>query len=518
MKWSFKMKQNLISIYIVTCLFTAFFEKALAQDNIITIPAETVIDKIRGGLLGQILGDLNGLSHENKYINEPGNVLNYVPSLPDGAWTDDDLDFEWFYIYEMQKKRELFLDYDYITKLWVERVNSGVWCSNRFVRYLMDIGLKPPYSGYQELNPWAEFNVSGQFLCETYALLAPAMPQTASKIGLNYTLVAINDEPAQTTQLFDTMIATAFVEDNIEKILDTGIAALDKKSIINQIFNDVKKWHKENPHDWKVTRRLLKEKYTKENGQTRDRNGYELNTGSIFGALLYGNGDFQETIKLAFNFGWDADCNAATAGTIVGVIYGYRRMMTQARHNEPLWQIVDRFKNTTRGPSMPMDETITSFSDRLLELFELVNEKNGGAKVVENNVVVYKIKNESPRPIIFLPENNRKIMLREQLARQIMQDLNSDQRECRARAVFLAVCLDMDEELKKANSKKWETARYDLSGYWKIMNNIFQADFQGLRAFSKKFEKAGFKAPKKAYTDAEIYSDKEFWKDPKTIY
>jgi hypothetical protein len=36
----------------------------------IELPADTVQDKIRGGLLGQILGDLNGLKHEMKYIAE----------------------------------------------------------------------------------------------------------------------------------------------------------------------------------------------------------------------------------------------------------------------------------------------------------------------------------------------------------------------------------------------------------------------------------------------------------------
>ena len=30
-----------------------------------------------------------------KYIDEPGNVQEYTPALPDGAWTDDDTDIEW---------------------------------------------------------------------------------------------------------------------------------------------------------------------------------------------------------------------------------------------------------------------------------------------------------------------------------------------------------------------------------------------------------------------------------------
>ena len=189
----------------------------------------------------------------------------------------------------------------------------------------MDLGLTPPYTGYSTFNPCAEFNVSGQFLCETFGLLARGMPQTAGKIGLNYTTVAINDEPAQATRLFTAMIATAFLEDDIQKILDAGMAVLDKNSDILQIVTDVRSWHSQYPDNWRETRRLLKEKYTQEGGSTRDWNGYELNTGSVIGALLYGNGNFEKTLQLAFNFGWDADNTAATAGTIAGVICGCRK-------------------------------------------------------------------------------------------------------------------------------------------------------------------------------------------------
>ena len=42
-----------------------------ASADFTEIPATTLRDKIRGGLLGQILGNLNGLPHEMKYIHEP---------------------------------------------------------------------------------------------------------------------------------------------------------------------------------------------------------------------------------------------------------------------------------------------------------------------------------------------------------------------------------------------------------------------------------------------------------------
>ncbi len=479
------------------------------------IPAEVIIDKIRGGLLGQILGNLNGIPHEMQYINEPGNVKNYIPSLPTGAWTDDDTDFEWVYVVEMQKRKNVFLSADEIADLWKERINRRIWCANRYARFLMDIDIKPPYTGYVSLNPWSEFNVSGQFLSETFGLIAPAMPQTAAKIGLNYTTVAIDGEPAQTTQLFTSMISMAFVEKDMNKILDAGIAALDPKSKTLQIVQDVKKWHGQYPDNWRNTRRLLKEKYMQEGGGMRDKNGTELNTGAIIAALLYGEGDFAETVKLSFNMGWDADCNAATVGTIVGTVYGYRKMLSEG------WMIVDRYKNTTRD-HMPMDETITSFADRIVELFEVVNEKNGGRRFINSNVLVYEIPIENPAPVIMVtPLENQKQQLKSELEKEITNNLLNGNREERARAVYMAICFDMVKDLSKKYPRQWKAACFDLSGYWKVMTNIFWGDgekpFTNLAQLKEKFVAAGFKAPAKRYTDTEL-EDATTWKDPSGLY
>src|SRR5688500_15384492 len=78
--------KGLISIMVFLSLAT----NAPADD--VTISVDDLADKIRGGLLAQIIGNLNGLPHEMKYIDEPGKVESYSPSLPEGARTDDDTD------------------------------------------------------------------------------------------------------------------------------------------------------------------------------------------------------------------------------------------------------------------------------------------------------------------------------------------------------------------------------------------------------------------------------------------
>ena len=515
---------RLFTRLFLLCIGLVLFQRLVAsqQNNpeYIYLPKEEVIDKIRGGLLGQILGNLNGLPHEMRYIHEPGNVKNYVPSLPEGAWSDDDTDFEWVYVVKMQKNRTMFLSGDMIYNFWKERINNRIWCSNIFARYLMDIGIKPPLTGTSTLNPWADFNISGQFLCETFGLMAPAMPQTAAKIGLNYTSVAIDNEPSQTTQLFTTMISTAFIEKDINKILDAGIVALDEKSLIINIISDVRNWHQSFPDNWIETRKLLKEKYTREDGKIRDRNGFELNTGSIIAALLYGKGDFSESLKYAFNFGWDADCNAATVGTIMGVMHGYRKMLSHNDPFEPEWIIVDRYRNLTRE-NMPLDETITSFADRIIELFEMINEENGGTQTLLNNIVVYKIASEKPTPIKKLSSREEQFKeLKVNLESQILDDLLNGNREDRARAVYISICLELNTFYSKKYPKQWKDACYDLNGYWKILNNIFtkRHDFIELNKLQQKFSEAGFSAPLKNYSNQDLWNESIIWKEPAEIY
>ncbi|MGA2117255.1 MAG: ADP-ribosylglycohydrolase family protein [Bryobacteraceae bacterium] len=320
----------------------------------VEIPSDVLEDKIRGGFLGQIVGDLNGLKYEMKYILEPGDVREYTPSLPDGGWTDDDTDIEWPYIVEIQRARSLLISYRRISEIWKKHINRRIWCSHLYLRQIMDLGIDPPLTGRIEINPWADFKLSGQFVSESWGLISPGMPQAAARIGIHYTHVSVDGEAVQSTQMMDAMIATAFLTDDMNKILDAGAAALDPKSVMMRIMFDVRRWYQENPRDWRATRKLTRDKYCKYGGQDmRDRNSVWLNGASTLSALLYGDGDWAQTVRAAFNFGWDADNNAAASGTIVGVLKGNRFLKSQG------WDIKDQYRNTSRD-DMPEGETIAT--------------------------------------------------------------------------------------------------------------------------------------------------------------
>lgn len=459
----------------------------------VDIPAGVLEDKIRGGFLGQLIGDLNGLKHEMKYILEPGNVQEYTPGLPDGGWTDDDTDVEWPYLVEMQKSDTLMIPYHRIPAIWKQHINRRIWCSHLYLRQIVDLGIEPPLTGRIEINPWADFNLSGQFVAESWGLISPGMPRTAARIGAHYTHVSVDTEPVQSTQMVDAMIATAFVTNDMERILDAGAAALDPNSVMSQIMADMRLWYKENPRDWRETRKLTKEKYAKYGGHDeRDRNGVWLNGASTISALLYGDSDWVQTVRHAFNFGWDADNNAATSGTILGVMKGYKALMSQG------WDVKDKYRNTSRD-NMPEGETISTYSDRLIALAAKNITEHGGSKTTVNGQSVYRIRTENPGNVEPLPSLPKQYAaMRSQLRGEIEKAVSNggSSAQERARAAYLAICLDLAPDMQTRYPEKWPQAVAALGQYPRVLQAIFyEAPFPAGDAIRRKATAAGLQKP-----------------------
>jgi hypothetical protein len=60
-----------------------------------------------------LIGGIEGLAHEFKYIQQPRQELPDFTFLPQGARTDDDNDFEWTHLFFMEKEDSPF-------PLWIQ--------------------------------------------------------------------------------------------------------------------------------------------------------------------------------------------------------------------------------------------------------------------------------------------------------------------------------------------------------------------------------------------------------------
>jgi hypothetical protein len=246
------------------------------------------------------------------------------------------------------------------------------------------------------------------------------------------------------------MIAVAFTTDDLEEILNAGVAAVDSESVIRQIVAQVRAWHSESPDNWRRTRGLVKRKYSRHGGAMRDRNGYELNTASTIAALLYGGGDLTETLRIAFNFGWDCDNNAATAATVIGVIQGRRWIENQG------WDIRDVYRNTTRD-SMPEDETISTFADRLNAVAETVILNQGGRKMIRAGKAMFVVCTQEPANVRSLAPDAGTVTRRDAQLQQyemagFAPNATAGQR---ARAAYIAIARGAAADLRQQRPEDW---------------------------------------------------------------
>lgn len=88
--------------------------------------------------MGQIIGNIYGLPHENAYIDEPGpdtfpygygDIAEHLRTI-NGAFSDDDTDFEYMYLLAM-KKYGPEPNYRELTGSWLYHVRDRVWLANR---------------------------------------------------------------------------------------------------------------------------------------------------------------------------------------------------------------------------------------------------------------------------------------------------------------------------------------------------------------------------------------------------
>ena len=290
--------------------------------------------------------------------------------------------------------------------------------------------------------------------------------------------------------MVDAMIATAFLTNDMEKILDAGAAALDPKSVMSQIMSDVRRWYQQNPRDWRATRKLTKDKYCKYGGQDmRDRNGVWLNGASTVSALLYGDGDWVQTVRGAFNFGWDADNNAAASGTILGVIKGNKALRARAGISRTCTATPAA---TTCLKMKPSPATATGWS-------RLRKATSPGAAVEDDGSgkSVYRIPVEKAANVEPLPDLKKQhAAMRAQLKSEIEKGVLSGAHQEKARAAYLAICLDFAPELKQKHAEQWPQAIHALAGYPRVLQVIFfEAPFPAGESIRQKSLAAGLQKP-----------------------
>ncbi|MCS7237656.1 MAG: ADP-ribosylglycohydrolase family protein [Thermoguttaceae bacterium] len=385
-----------VRVLFVFTLVLSFARPTIAQE-LAELSADELRDRIYGGWVGMLIGGIEGLPHEFKYRENPREELPEFTFLAGGARSDDDNDIEWTHLYFMYKEGMLFLPYPRLAEIWKANMNQGVWRANKAARELMEQGTLPPETGDFGRNPHAWYNLSGQFAVESYGLIAPGMPQKASQLALHYARIAVSGEPLQAAQFWASMVSLAFFHrGSVDELIDKALGATDPACALREAVADAREALGTWRDDWKAARQQVHRQCVVERGW--NDNSTPTNGALVCLALLYGKGDFYRTLQYAMALGHDADCNAATAGAVVGTLLGWKRI-----RQLPQCQVVDRYVNRTR-PQLPAEIAISEQVDILCQLAERCIEASGGKVVrADGKVAKLLVPLQAPRPLELLP-------------------------------------------------------------------------------------------------------------------
>lgn len=390
------MKKLLLPILIL--IFDLYTYSLPAQSVIKTekISVTELCDKITGAWIGQMVGNMYGLPHENKYVAAPGPEnwpYGYSKSLDklkkyEGAFSDDDTDVEYMYLLQMEKCGTE-PSYEELKKAWIYHIRDRVWLANRGALGLMHFGFTPPFTGNRQINPhW--YQIDPQLINEIWAYTAPGMVDYAAAKSDWAARITSDSWGVEPTIHYGAMYAAAFFEKDIRKLIETGLKELPPDGRYAQTVRDMIALHAQYPDNWQKARQEMAETYyVNEPDMTKTIWNANLNGACGILALLYGNGEFQRTLDLACAMGFDADNQAATVAGLFGVINGFSSIPANLYLPIDGWSLPfnDRYTNITRH-DLP-DASIKDIIDRTLkQCISLVLAKGGKLSGTGDNQVL----------------------------------------------------------------------------------------------------------------------------------
>jgi ADP-ribosylglycohydrolase len=240
---------------------------------------------------------------------------------------------------------------------------GGVGNSTEHTAYLrLKSGIPAPASGSIALNgkTIAE-QIGSQIFVDGWGMICPGDPERAADFARRAGSVSHDGEAIYGAQVIAAMEAEAFVEPDLARLLDTGLAQIPSDSTIARLIADMREWHAGEP-DWREAREKIAATY-----------GYDKYLGNchmvpnhalIILALLYGDDDIRESLTIVNTAGWDTDCNAGNVGAILGIKNGLAG--------------IDSSPYDWRGPVadrlyLPTADGGRAITDAVRETYEIVN-------------------------------------------------------------------------------------------------------------------------------------------------
>ncbi len=287
-----------------------------------------LLDKIRGGWAGQMIGVGFGFPTEFAYREKiiPENELPvWRAEMIEAALSQDDLyvDITFAQVLDehgLQASSEdfaaLFKDAEY-----------PLWHANLAARRALRRGVSASLSGSPQYNVHAhdiDFQIESDFI----GLMSPGLPKASNELALRAGRVVNHGDGIYGGMFISAMYASAFFSNSPAEIVKAGLAALPAESDYARLIQDVVNWWQEEPENWQLNWQRIHDKWNQgemcPEGVLQPFNiDAKINGAYVALGLLYGKGDFEQSMLISTRAGQDSDCNPSNALGILGVVLGF---------------------------------------------------------------------------------------------------------------------------------------------------------------------------------------------------
>lgn len=273
------------------------------------------LDKVHGGWLGKCLGGAAGAAVEG--YKELISYAHYSEVIRTDL-PNDDLDLQLLWLEVLQKKGLTIRSQDladaWDKQCWYPFSEYGLFLKN-YERAIM-----PPTSGWFN-NPLFKEGEGCPIRSEIWAMIFPGYPAKAAEYAEMDGVLDHADASVWIEQYYAAMEADAFYQEDILTLIRKHLHYLPEGSKARNCVNLVLACYEKDSNDWLKARTKLLRKYAH-----NEFTNSVPNLGLVILALLYGGGNLDKTINIAFRSGYDADCTCATAGALLGIVLGASRI------------------------------------------------------------------------------------------------------------------------------------------------------------------------------------------------
>ena len=335
------------------------------------------------GVLGKIIGVYLGRPFEgwtNERIErELGEVDYYVHERLNAPLvvTDDDISGTFAFVRALSENgNDPDLTAAQIGDWWRNTIIEGrtiLWWgglgqSTEHTAFLrLKAGLRAPDSGSIAVNgATVAEQIGAQIFADGWGMVCPGDPAKAAHFAGLAASVSHDGAAKHGAQVVAAMEALAFIEPNLDALLDAAAGLIPRESIIHRLIGDVRAWASANGDDWRATFKQIQKLYGYD---TFNSNCHIVpNHAVILLGLLHGRGDFQRSLMITNTAGWDTDCNSGNVGCLLGIRNGLAGLDKGPSDAGPDWRgpVADRLY-------LPTADGARCLSDALREAYALVN-------------------------------------------------------------------------------------------------------------------------------------------------